>query len=323
MKKNITAMTRFLVLAAIAVLSCLFVSAQKKATAVSSEMINMVSEIVKPIRDKMDKLLKEDVSGTYKAYEADVNLLKKLKTNAEKSKATKELKEKYGAFMKRNWNKLKVDENMYQAEIRKVFPPSLRERIVFQEYLNFSILVPFIITSTSPPTTENKCVDVCSIAAGEVTGTGGLIASGGGSYGNCFIKASSWALIAGKNVLTAELKNNITIPGTFPADQKKLRVKVSFDTKQEATAIALFGTSIATSVIKTFNGIQELYAVAPITWITSLSASKSYSEEYVIEKSEISKSIISAYAESVSVLITGNWCLSECNNIKWTICEEK
>jgi hypothetical protein len=323
LKVKISSMIRNLVLAAILVLCGLSGSAQKKATSVTSEMINRINEIVKPLREQVDKLLKEDPSGTYKAYEQDVYSLRKLKTNAEKSKATEEIKVKYAPFFKRIWSKMKVDENMYQAEIRKVFPPRLRERIVFQEFLNFSIIVPFVITNTIPPATESKCVDVCSIANGELTGAGGLIASGGGSYGNCFIKANSWSLIAGKNDIKAELKNNITIPGTFPSDPKKLRVKISFDSKQEATAIALFGTSTATTFINTFNGSQELNAIAPVIYIASLSSAKSYSEEYVIEKSEINRSILNTNAICVSVLLTGSWCLSECNNIRWTVCEEK
>lgn len=322
MKTHIAVLFKLLVLSSVASLQFQHVAAQKKTRIITTDIFNKINEIVKPVQEQLEKVLKDD--PTYKEYEEEVYALNKLETDSEKSKSTAYIKEKYGPFFKSAWSALKIDEASYQEQLRDVFPTDLREKIVFQEYLNFSIIVPYFITGTEPlPDLENKCVDVCTIAAGEVTGTGGLIASGAGSYGNCFIKASSWALIAGRNVLKAELKNNITIPGTFPADQKKLRVKISFDTRQEATAIALFGTSIATTQINTFNGMQELYAIAPVAWITSLSASKSYSEEYVIEKNEISKSIISAFAESVSVLITGNWSFSECNNIKWSVCEVK
>jgi hypothetical protein len=154
MKQNTNTMIKFIVPGEICAFTYTNAAAQRRATTISSNMINKVSEIVKPIKDK------------------------------------------YGAFFKGIWSTWKVDENIYQAEF----------------------------------------------------------------------------------------KTNITIPGTSPSDQNKLQVKISFDTKQESTAIALLGTSIATTFINTFNGKQELYEVYPVVWIASQTSSKTHSEESVIEK---------------------------------------
>jgi hypothetical protein len=328
MKRNVPVAIKKWALAAASALLILHTSAQKNTATVTTELINKINNVVKPLKEQADKLLKEDATGTYKAYQNDVSALNKMKSGAEKSKASNRIIAQYAAFFKNIWSNLKVDEKTYQSQIRAVFPANMAERISFQQYLNFSITTsngnpPPPTTQAPPPLPENKCIDVCSIAAGEVNGSGSLIASGGGSYGNCYLRANAWAAVAGGNDLSAILKNNITIPGTLPLDARKLRVRKSFELKQEATAFAVLGFSLAETRVMTYQANEYLMVMAPVIFGANKMVTKSYSEEYVIEKADVSRSKISADAHTFAYFIAANWCYSECTNIKWSICEEK
>jgi hypothetical protein len=327
MRKNLHFIIKFFVLTAVAALQLLHANAQKNIVVVTQEMINKVNDIVKPLREQADKLLQADATGTFKTYQRDVAVLNKMKSGAEKSKASAQIMEKYASFYKNIWASIKVDEKAYQAQIRSAFPVEIGERIIFNQYLNFSYTSSATTASAPPPAPapapENKCVDVCSIAAGEITGEGALIAGGAGSYGNCYLTVNSWGVVAGGNDLYGSLKNNISIPGTLPADSRKLRVTKSFDLKQEAVAFAVLGFGLAETRVTTYSSSGYLMAMAPVLFASSKISQKTYSEEYLIEKTEVSKSVIKASAHTFAYFITGNWCYSNCTNIKWTICEEK
>jgi hypothetical protein len=302
------------------------VKAQKNTDGISKEIMDKINAVVKPVREQADKILNEDATGTYKAYQSDVSALNKMKNGPEKSEASMMILKKYASFFKNVWSNLKVDEKAYQAQLRAVFPAAMAERITFQQYLNFSYSNS---TNTNPapppaplPTPENKCIDVCSIAAGEITGEGKLIAAGAGSYGNCYLKVNSWGAVLGGNNLYGSLKNNISIPGTLPADSRKLRVRKSFDLKQEAVAFAL-GFGFSETRVTTYQSNEYICAIAPVFFGASKTSTKTITEEYVIEKSEVSKSIIKASANSMVYLFSGSWCYSDCTNIRWSICEEK
>lgn len=325
MKKYVTFCKRLL-MCSIAMLLLHTATAQKSVDGISKEILNKINSIVKPVREQADKILQEDATGTYKAYQSDVNALNKMKNGPEKSEATAMILKKYAAFFKNVWSNLKVDEKAYQAQIRAAFPAAMAEKITFQQYLNFSYSNSGSSNPAPPPAPqpapENKCIDVCSIAAGEITGEGKLIAGGGGSYGNCFLKIHSWGAVAGGNDIYGSLKNNITIPGTLPADSRKLRVKKTFDLKQEAVAFAL-GFGMSETRVSTYQANEYTCAIAPVLFAASKTNIKTISEEYVIPKTDVNKSIIKASANTIVYLITGSWAYSDCTNIRWTICEEK
>jgi hypothetical protein len=325
MKKYFAAPIKLVVTCAALLLLC-NVQAQKNMTAVSKATVEKINAIVKPMREQADKLLKEDATGTYKAYQGDVLALNKMKNGPEKSKATGEIMKKYAGFFKNVWSNMKVDEKAYQVQIRAAFPAAMAERITFQQYLNFSYTGSSNSNPAPPPAPapapENKCIDVCSIAAGEITGEGKLIASGAGSYGNCFLKVNSWGAVVGGNDLYGSLKNNISIPGTLPADSRKLRVRKSFELKQEAVAFAL-GFGFSETRVSTYQANEYIYAMAPVLFAASKTVTKTINEEYVIEKTEVNKSIIKASANSMVYLLSGSWSYSDCTNIRWSICEEK
>lgn len=325
MKKYFSASIKFIVTGTAMLLLCNS-QAQKNTNTVSKEIVDKINTLVKPLREQADKLFKEDGTGTYKAYQSEVNALNKMKNGAEKSRASAEIMKKYAGFFKNIWSNMKVDEKAYQAQIRATFPAAMAERISFQQYLNFSYSSS---TNTNPapppapaPAPENKCIDVCSIAAGEITGEGKLIASGAGSYGNCYLKVNSWGAVVGGNNLYGSLKNNISIPGTLPADSRKLRVRKSFDLKQEAVAFAL-GFGFSETRVSTYQANEYIYAMAPVLFAASKTVTKTINEEYVIEKADVGKSIIKASANSMVYLLSGSWSYSDCTNIRWSICEEK
>jgi len=328
MKKNLVFTVKSITLFAVMMLQLLCATAQKDGSSpVTLEMINKINNIVKPLKEQTDILLKEDATGSFKNYQEEIKKMGSLKNNSEKSVMAAKIRNKYTAFFKNIWYSIKVDEKAYQQQIREVFPANLAERITFLPFLNFTINTS-TSTKTAPPPApaplpENKCVDVCSIAAGEINGTAALIAGGAGSYGNCFLKANGWGAAAGGNNLLGILRNNISIPGTFPSDTRKLRVKKSYELRQEATSFAVLGFGYAETRMQTFQSNDYMFVMSPVIFGANKTLTKTVNEEYVLEKTQVSKSIFKAYAGTMAYLISGNWCFSESNNIRWSICEEK
>lgn len=325
MKKYLSSFIKCIVCSA-AVLLFPDAQAQKNANGFTKEIADKINAIVKPLKEQADKILNEDATGTYKTYKDDVNALNKMKEGTKKSEATAAILKRYGPFFKNVWSKMNVDERAYQVQLRAVFPAAMAERITFGPFLGMTFTSSSNTAPAPPPAPapapENKCIDVCPIAAGEITGEGKLIAAGAGSYGNCYIKVNSWGAAVGGNNLYGSLKNNISIPGTLPADSRKLRVRKSFDIKQEAVAFAL-GFGFSETRVTTFQSNEYVSAIAPVLFAASKTSTKTITEEYVIEKTDVSRSIIKASANTMVYLLSGSWSYSDCTNIRWTICEEK
>lgn len=334
MKKKLATILKSTLIIVIILQTVLRSQAQKTATGLSKDVINKIAVIVEPLREQADKLLSSDATGTFKAYQADIAKLNNLKSSSEKSQMASKIKVEYNSFFKDVWSEMKVDEEAYQSQLKNLFPADISEKVMFESYLNFTINSSSAAPAPPPtpkPDPENKCIDVCPIAAGSVTGASKLVSSGGGSYGNCFLKANSWVATVGGNNILATLKNNITIPGTLPSDSRNLRVKTRFELKQEATAFAVLNTTISETRLTTYDNAgnyvtdERLEAIAPVLFGISNTNSKTIIEEYVIPKTEINKVNIQAFASTVSglLLIGGGWTFSEATDINWTICEEK
>lgn len=293
---------------------------------ITQDQVNKIAELVKPINEQMEKQLSRD--ETYKAYVEDITALNATKRFEEKKSLTAKINEKYSGYFKEVWAAAKIDEKAYQSRIRQLFPADISKLIKFESFLTFVLSVSTIATPTTPPPTEppppDKCLDICTMAAGEIDGTSGLIAAGGGSYGNCFLRTNAWSAVFGMNqVISGYLRNNITIPGTLPNDTRKLRVKKSWELTQEASTFAVFGGGYAETRARTFKSSEYMLVYSPVFFGSHQIRKKTMSEEYVLEKKDVALSIFKTNAQSFSVFISGNWCFSECSSIKWSICEEK
>ena len=72
------------------------------------------------------------------------------------------------------WEKAAIEEKEYQLKIREVFSPAMAEHIAFDPYLGFTIIIstppPAPAPAPAPSQEADKCIDVCTIAIGEVIG---------------------------------------------------------------------------------------------------------------------------------------------------------
>ncbi len=327
MKKQSSIILKWICITSLSFFVILPVVAQKEKnqSLVTQQQINTINELVKPVKEQIEKYLNEDNTGNYKAYQQDIKMMNAAKNGKEKNAATKKIREKYASFFKEVWANAKVDEILYQQKIKQAFPDAISSFIQFQPYLNFSISKSFSKNGPPalPPLPEDKCIDVCNNAAGEINGTSGLISGGAGQYGNCYLKANGWGAAAGKNELSGFLRNNITIPGTLPDDVRKLHVRKSYELKMEATSFAVLGFGYAETRASSYQANEYLFVMSPVIFGASKTLTKSMSEDYLLEKKDVAKSIFKTYAGTMAYLISGNWCFSEFNSIRWTICEEK
>jgi len=300
---------------------------EKGESLITQEQVRKITDIVKPLTDQFEQQLNKD--ETYKAYVEDIKELNNVKDFEEKKGLTEKLIEKYSAYFKEVWAAANIDESSYQLRIRQVFPDDIAKLLQFEPFLVFTLSVSIATTtpaSTTPPAElprPDKCVDVCPMIQGEITGSGGLIAGGGGSYGNCFIRTNAWSAVFGSNGLDGYLKNGITIPGTFPSDSRKLRVTKKYELMQEATSFAVLGGGYAETRAITFQSSEHLYVFSPVIFGAHAFKAKSISENYLLEKKYVASSKFWVWAVTFSALVSGNWCYSNCFAIRWSICEEK
>lgn len=331
MKKQLSTILKGILMTGLSVLFIFPVMAQRQKKEISlltQDQVKKITDIVKPLKEQFEKQLSGD--DRYSAYVEDLKAVHSAKTIKEKTSLTEKIVEKYSPFFKEVWRGARVDEKPYQQKIRQVFPDNIGSLLQFDVFLNFTLLVSTTTTTGKPtapePQEPDKCVDVCSIAAGEITGTGTLVGSGGGSYGNCFLRTSAWstgAFLGGFSELNGWLRNNITIPGTFPNDARKLRVKKNFELRLEATSFAAIGGGFAQTWIHTQQSSESLVVFAPFIWGSHQVRIKTINENYLLEKKDVATSQFWSYSNTFSVLGSGNWCFSDCSAIKWSICEEK
>ncbi|MFC0774878.1 hypothetical protein [Terrimonas alba] len=306
------------------------VSAQEKTdlNRVTKEQLNQLNEVVKPVKETIDKLLAEDQTGTYEQYRKDVDLLRKVKNTEEKAGLTQKILTGYQFFFDKIWEKANVDEKDYQIKIRSIFSPATAELIHFDPYLGFTIITSTNPGSNPPPPAPDPradiCInDVCAKASGEVKGSSYLISGGGGSYGNCFVKATAWGAVASFSEISSALKNNIAIPGAIPLDNRRLAVTVDYDVKLQATAFAVLGASMASASVSEYSSREYMMVFSPIIFANSKQLQKTVHSSYTIEKSQISSGKISAGSTVFNAVISGSWGNAEASNIRWTVCETK
>ncbi len=298
---------------------------ENQQSLVTQDQIARINELVKPLKEQIEDMLKKDETANYKAYQEEIKRMNASKNYKEKSTLSNQIREKYAAFFKEVWANAKVDETLYQQQIKQVFPDAISSAIEFQPFLNFSIItsIPNTTPPPPPPLPEDKCVDVCGMIAGSIEGTSALISGGAGSYGNCFLRTSGWGAAAGKNELNGYLRNTISIPGTFPNDARKLRVRKSYELKMEATSFAVLGFGYAETRANSYQANQYLFVMSPVIFSASKTISKTMNEDYLLEKNDVAKSLFRTYAGTMAYFISGNWCFAEFSSISWSICEEK
>ncbi len=306
------------------------VSAQEKTdlNQVTKEQLNELNEIVKPVKETIDKLLAEDQTGTYEQYRKEVDLLRKVKNTEEKAGLTQKILAGYQGFFDKIWEKTNVNEKDYQIKIRSIFSPVMAELIHFDPYLGFTIITSTNPGSSPPPPAPDPradiCInDVCAKASGEVKGNSYLISGGGGSYGNCFVKANAWGAVASFSEISSALKNNIAIPGAIPLDNRRLAVTFDYDVKLQATAFAVLGASMTSASVREYSSTDYMMVFSPIIFANSKQLQKTVHSSYIIEKSQVSSSKISAGSTVFNAVISGSWGNAEASNIRWTVCETK
>lgn len=327
MKKIISTVLKKILITGFTLLLMLPAIAQKEMPAITQDQINKITELVKPLKDQLDKQLNADETGTYKAYLEDIQRLNSIVDAKERSSFSNKILEKYSVFFKNIWDAAKVDEKPYQAKIRRVLEGTFGRQIQFHSYLNFDVILSATDPTPLPPPVReivpNKCIDVCTIATGQIAGDASLIAAGGGIYGNCFLATNAWGAVVGKSELYGYLRNGITIPGTFPNDSRKLRVKKNFELRQEATSFAALGFSYAETWARTYSTSEYLLSMSPVFFGSTKLNFKTITEQYVIGKADVAKSIVRSYSGATTYGASGAWCHTNCASIKWSICEEQ
>src|SRR5436190_9407697 len=169
MKKQLSTIGKRILATGFSILMILPVIAQREKGGgiITQDQVRQITELVKPLRDQLEKQL----SGNpmYNAYVDDLKKLQASTSIKEKSSLTAQLIATYTGFFKEQWSILSVDEQAYRSKIRSLFPSDLAGALQFDNFLNFSLITPNNIRNALSETPAlDKCLDVCSMAKGEI-----------------------------------------------------------------------------------------------------------------------------------------------------------
>jgi hypothetical protein len=316
----------------------------KTNTHITKEIEAQINEIVRPVKDRIEKLYNEDATGNYASYSSEIEKLSKITDGKEKRSMALKIQKKYYPFVKNIWDQAKIDEEMYKQKLISIFPANVKETIRFGEFLNFTMGSSYQKPPPPPPAPpapeapKNICVNANSLFRGTFGVEGGAI---GGTRvqvapanppSPAEIVAGADAAVLGFYKCEGWLHNTVTMPGTFPLDNKLLRSTKKFDWRGSGVAFTILGCAWATVAYTTdanttdFNVSGEIYSVvAPVTFIQVIDQTASKTEESVIPKTDL-KSVqfgITCYASaSSSIFLSFGNATSSCAMWKWDICEE-
>ncbi len=307
---------------------------------ITKEIETQIIEIVKPVKDKIEKLFNEDLTGNAKAYRDDLEKISKITDAKEQTLQLQNVQKKYYAFIKGIWAQAKINDADYQQKLKSIFPSKIRETIRFGDFLNFKMGGSYQKDPPppAPPAPAGICVDANAMFRGTFGVDGGAI---GGTRvivaparppSPAEIVASATTAIVGIYRSQGWLHNTISIPGTFPIDSKLIRSKKTFSWRGTGTAFTFLGCSWSTVAFSTnpdsddFSNGGEIHSVvAPVTFIQGIDEQTTMAEESLIPKTDLHgiQFGITCYASaSASIFLSFATSTSSCALTKWEICEE-
>lgn len=300
-----------------------------------------IAKIVAPAREALLQVMERDETGTYSAFKEDVEKLRELKSDHEKQEHLYHIKNYYYGFVSRAWEKAAIDEAYYMKAIIRALPDSLRERVVFDaEFLNFTIEYssrkdPLPSEKPEPPPApapELQCYNATkAILRGsdqEITLAAAAMADvfryigQPSSYYYLFANGAAFPLY-GIGRGTSWVTNGVTIPGTFMADDKWIRIRKNLTWDIRVTAFAGGLVSSANGMYWSVTAQKRIEAWAPVIWFSEVKRNEAIFEEQLVDKSQLS--IIRGgfaisdfafteglgYANSTGTLTINNWTLCE------------
>ena len=299
------------------------------ALPITREMEKKVEETVAPVVQKLEKLLKADATGTYASYVADVEKLGRLSNRDEKAKLIAAIQRKYYPFIKKTWEEAKIDEAWYQSRLREIFPPELRETIRFTEFLNFSVSGNSSKPSPPPPpppTPKNICIDAVQSFFTIQDKTRTLNANTSVLVSNNLVTTGCGSAIAGHSFASGWILSDIRIPGSFPSDDKLLRITKNYRWSGTATAVTVLGCSFATISTSTDNFTTDAFVRtwAPVIFVSSVSRNEARLVQTLIKKQFLLniRFGINCYSDCYSGFVSGSVSDNMCDNLSWSVCEE-
>jgi hypothetical protein len=295
----------------------------------TKEMEAKVAAVVEPVKNKIEQLFKEDQSGNYAAYAEEVRKAEQLKSPGEKNKAVQNILKKYYPFMKKIWDQAKIDEKDYQQKLKDIFPNEMKETIRFTEFLNFTVSGSTQKPApppAPPPAPANICIDAATKFFGLTDLTQTMIGKANAFVISTGITTDCVSEYAGHTQASGWFLSDIKIPGTFPSDNKNLRITKSYTWSGYATAITILGSSFATISTSTDNFSRDVFirTWAPVVWGSTVTKNEVRTVQTVIKKQFLLniRFGINAYCDTFAAAFALSVSESKCGNIMWSVCEE-
>lgn len=304
------------------------------------EFNEVISRIVKPAKEALFKILEDDETGLFKAYTADIEKLKEVKSAEERTELLAHINKQYHGFMLTAWEKAGINDELYKRAIIRALPDSLRESIAFEpNFLNFKIQygrlrepLPSDDGQPDPAAPSLQCYNALKAITGGAHKFIALTASGDAAFLRNVNQPDSYFLfnnalafpIYGLVKTTAWTNNTISIPGTFLNDDKRVRVKKQFTWNGTVTAASGGVLARANASVGTMLSFKLVDIWAPVIWFAEQQLNMPLREEYTTVKTRMDLLQNGAITQNNATCtgLAGASAITTLSINEWILCEQ-
>lgn len=241
-----------------------------QAQGASPEQIARIRQLQKPLREKVEAILKKDPSGQYALYQKDMDILQSIRDVKKRAEHMRIMQDRHLAWVRKGLLEAAIDRKAFSAAVAEILGGRFRWKptdfmgvvIIDQSPAEPSLSGPVCKEFVNPCDVRDWYPsDGFSLAFREVSG-------------ECWVMGSVQAMVAGNNESGAHAGINVEVPQSMRRVQAKARVKFSLEAN--ATAIlgggyaeAMIGMSMAGPDVNRSNEAFRIQVIAPVIMFDS------------------------------------------------------
>jgi hypothetical protein len=220
-----------------AILCCLS-APPLRAQGASPEQLTRIRELQKPIREKVEGILKADPLGRYSVLVKDMERLNAISDRKKRAEQLRAMEGRHLEWVRKAYAEAAIDRKAYASRVADILGSRLRWRLT--EFLGVVVIDQLLVLADPPPASGTVCkefVNPCDLRE--------WYPSDARSYsirensGECWVYAHVSAMVAGSRESGAHAGMNVEVPPS----QRRLRAKARVKFSLEATATAVLGGS--------------------------------------------------------------------------------
>ncbi len=226
----------------VAIVLLLFFTRGGKAQGASPEQIARIRQLQKPIREKVETILKKDPSGQYAMYQKDMDLLQTIRDAKKRAEHMRSMQDRHLAWVRKGFQEAAIDQKAFSAAVAEI----LGGRFKWKPTEFMGVVIISLSQAEMTPSSGAGCkefIHPCDVR--DWYPSDGFSLAFREVSGECWVMGSVQAMVAGSNESGAHAGINVEVPRSMRRVHAKARVKFSL----EASATAILGGGYAESMI--------------------------------------------------------------------------